>query len=116
MAGDDPTQTGGFVRVDLPARERKFLQELIALALDGVREELASHGDAHPKLVDLRREEAAYERLLEGLAGGRLATGADVRAILAELGEVIDASNEYARVVFEHKALQGLLAILEGSP
>lgn len=36
----------------------------------------------------------------------------DVRAVLRDLAQVIDADNEYERVIAEHEALHGLLGQL----
>jgi hypothetical protein len=112
MVGNDPTQATRLLRVDVPARDRTFLLELIAMVRDGVREELIGFSDRHPRVRQLRREEIAYERILIGLAGGELAVDHDVRAALVELAEVVDASNEYARVAFEHEALSRLIAVV----
>ena len=111
MDGSDPTHAVRRIRVDIPSLDRAFLKELITMSRDGVREELTGLGQSEYAPHPLRREEAAYERLLVGLHGGELEADADVRAALAQLGEVVDTSNEYARVVFEHRALQRLIAI-----
>lgn len=113
MAGTDPMQPRKAVRIDVSPRERNFLHELVTMALDGVRDELARGLDRLRRPAKLRREEAAYERLLAGLRSGRLGADPDLRAVLAELGEVVDASNEYARVVFEHDALHRLIAAID---
>lgn len=113
MAGNDPTQTRKVVCIGVSPRERNFLNELITMALDGVRDELARGLDRLRRPAMLRREEGAYERLLAGLHSGRLGADPDVRAVLAELGEVVDASNEYARVVFEHEALHRLIDAID---
>lgn len=114
MAGNDPTWAGKLVQVDVPLRDRTFLQELIAMARDGVREELIRFPARRSQPAHLRREEAAFERLLAGLASGWMEVDAEVHATLVELGEVVDSSNEHARVVFEHEALQGLIAAVAG--
>lgn len=38
----------------------------------------------------------------------------EVREVVTTLAQVIDASNEYERVVTEHEALHGLLAQIGG--
>ena len=115
MDGSDPAHAMRRARVDVPAPDRVFLKELITMSRDGVREELTRLGrEGAPR--PLHREEAAYERLLAGLHDGELEVDADVRAALAHLGEVVDTSNEYARVVFEHRALQRLIAIAGRGP
>jgi hypothetical protein len=37
----------------------------------------------------------------------------EVRAVVRDLAGVIDQDNEHSRVVFEHDAFHGLLAVLE---
>jgi hypothetical protein len=112
MAGNDPTKGRKTVGIEVSVRDRKFLREIFTMARDGVREELAEQPDRLRRPTRLRREEAAYERLLAGLRDGRLEVDRDVRAVLAELAEIVDASNEYSRVVTEHEALHGLIASL----
>ncbi len=111
MAGSDPTQAPRLVQVDIPPSDRVFLEELITMSRDGVREELADSLAGCSAPGELRREGRAHERLLAGLKNGTLESDADVRAVLAALSEVVDASNEYARVVFEHRALRRLIGI-----
>lgn len=113
MVGNDPKQATRLIRVDVPAPDRTFLRELIAMAHEGVREELICIPDGDPAVRPLRREEVAYERLLAGLAGGEIEVDRYLRATLAHLAEVVDASNEYSRVAFEHEALGRLIAIVD---
>lgn len=113
MAGNDPTKDTAPVSLDVCGRGRKFLQELFEMARDGVREELRAHGQRVSSPGLLRRELAAYERLLDGLDRRQLEPHPDLVAILNELAEVVDESNEYRRVVAEHEALHGLIDSLE---
>jgi hypothetical protein len=63
----------------------------------------------------LRREEAVYGRLLAALDERVIVPDRDVRAVLGDLAQIIDADNEYGRVVAEHNALYGLLGQVERS-
>ena len=62
----------------------------------------------------MRREEAAYERLLAALDELVIVPDDEVRGVVTTLAQIIDASNEYERVVAEHEALHGLLGQIEG--
>ena len=62
----------------------------------------------------LRREDAAYGRLLAALDELVIVPDPDVRDVLGDLAGIIDRSNEYRRVVCEHEALHYLLGQLGG--
>jgi hypothetical protein len=64
--------------------------------------------------MHLRREVAAYGRLLAALDELVIVPDDDLRTVLGELAKVIDSGNEYPRVVTEHEALHGLLDQLGG--
>ncbi len=109
MANENPMGRGAAVALQFPAGHVRFLRETFKDALDGVRDERA-HAK-RPKDPDrLRREEAAYGRLLAALDGLVIVPDDEVREVVAALAQVIDTSNEYERVVAEHEALHGLLA------
>ena len=113
MADQNPTGRGAAVALKLPADHVRFLRETFIDALDGVKDELESA----KQLQDperLRREEVVYGRLLAALDELVIVPDADVLTILDDLATVIDAGNEYSRVVAEHEALHGLLAQLGG--
>jgi hypothetical protein len=112
MAENDPMKDQVPVRLDLARRDRKFLEETLTMARDGVREELAEHSEGLREPRRLRREKAAYERLLSGIEGRQVVADPELCAILAELAKIVDESNEYSRVVAEHMAMRGLLASL----
>lgn len=113
MADQNPTGRGVAVALKLPADHVRFLRETFGDALDGVKDELESA--KQPKDPErLRREEAVYGRLLAALGELVIVPDADVLMILADLATVIDAGNEYGRVVAEHEALHDLLAQLGG--
>jgi len=115
MAENDPTKGATPVRLDLEANDREFLQEVLEMARDGVRDELSEHGPQVHNPQRLRREQAAFERLLTGVEQRRILPDPDAIAVLHELAEIIDSSNDFRRVVAEHAALHGLLATLERS-
>ncbi len=113
MADENPTGRGAAVVLNLPADQVGFLHGTFADAREGVQDELRHHPREVKDPAHLRREEAAYGRLLTALDESVIVPDADVRAFVVDLAEVIDQGNEYSRVVFEHGAFQGLLAVLE---
>ena len=100
------------VQLDVPRRDRRFLEEVLTMARDGVRDELREHGEQVREPRRLRREAAAYERLLGAVEDRRAIPDPELCAVLEELAEIVDEGNEYGRVVAEHKAMRGLLASL----
>ena len=113
MANDHPTRRGAAVALQFPAGHVRFLRETFRDALDGVKDELANA--KRTKDPDrLRREEAAYGRLLAALDELVIVPDDEVRALLGRVAKIIDGSNEYERVVTEHEALHGLLAQIGG--
>jgi hypothetical protein len=113
MANQNPTGRGAVVALELPAEHLAFLRGIFDKAQGGVKDEL----EEFPDQLDperLRREEAAYGRLLTGLAELVIVTDRDVLDVLGDLAGIIDEGNEYRRVVSEHEALHGLLAQLRG--
>jgi len=113
MATDNPTGRGAAVALQFPSGHVRFLRETFKDALDGVRDELANA--KRVKDPDrLRREEAAYGRLLAALDELVIVPDDEVRALLGRLAQIIDTSNEYERVIAEHEALHGLLAQIDG--
>lgn len=113
MADENPTGDGTAVALDLPADQVGFLRGTFADAREGVQDELKHHPGELKDPAHLRREETAYGRLLTALGECVIVPDVDVRAVVVDLAEVIDQGNEYSRVVFEHDAFQGLLAVLE---
>ena len=112
MADSDVTKAAVPVALKIGCRDRKFLKEMFEMARDGASEELRTHGRQVSSPVRLRRELAAYELLLEGLDRRQLDPHPGLIAVLGELAEVVDESNDYRRVVAEHDALHGLIASL----
>jgi hypothetical protein len=115
MADENPTGRGTAVALDLLADQVGFLRGTFADVREGVQDELRHHPGEAKDSLHLRREEAAYGRLLTALDECVIVPDADVRTLVRDLAEVIDQGNEYSRVVFEHDALRGLLALLEPS-
>ncbi len=113
MAENDPKAGAAAFPLDLGARDREFLLEVLTMARDGAREELAEGGQRRPERESLRREERALERLARGVERGCIVPDADSVAALRELAAVVDSSNDYRRVVAEHDALQRAIAGLQ---
>lgn len=108
MADHNPTGSGTAVALKLPADHVRFLRETLEDALDGVKDELDNA--KRPGDPDrLRREKAAYGRLLTGLEELVIVPNDQVREVVVGLAQIIDASNEYERVVLEHEALTNLI-------
>jgi hypothetical protein len=108
MADQNPTGRGAAVALNLPADQVRFLRSVFAMARDGIRDELTEHPDELREPARLRREEAAYGRLLTALDELVIVPDAEVRAVIDVLAQTIDTSNEYERVVTEHDALASL--------
>lgn len=113
MAENDPTKDQTTIRFDLSRNYREFLKEVFTMARDGADEELREHGRRLQDPDRLRREQAAYERLLAALDGRLVEPDPELLAVLQELVEVVDESNEYRRVVAEHEALHAMIASFE---
>ncbi len=113
MAEIDPMRDRMPVQLDIPRRDRKFLKEVLTMAREGVREELREHGGRLREPRRLRREVVAYERLLRAVEEQRVIPDPELCGVLDELAGIVDESNEYARVVAEHKAMRGLLSSLD---
>jgi hypothetical protein len=114
MADQNPTGRGAAIALKLPADHVRFLRDTFTIARAGVRDELKDYPKQLKDPNHLRREFAVYGRLLVALDELVIVPDADVLAVLAELSTVIDAGNEYSRVVSEHEALHGLLDQLRG--
>jgi hypothetical protein len=113
MANQNPTGSSSAVVLSIPADQARFLRSTFEKARAGVKDER----EEFPDQLDperLRREEAAYGRLLAGLDELVIAADQDVLDVLGDLAGVIDQGNEYRRVISGHEALHGLLAQLRG--
>ena len=109
MADENPTGRGSAVALQIPADQARFLRGVFQMALRGIEDELADYPKRLKEPARLRREKAAYGRLLAALDELVIVPDADVRDVLGDLAGIIDRSNEYKRVVSEHEALRGLL-------
>lgn len=115
MAKENPTGRGTAVALNILADHARFLRGTFESAQAGVREELDNYPAGLGEPTHLRREDAAYGRLLAALDELVIVPDSDVRDMLGDLAGIIDSSNEYKRVVAEHEALHGLLGqIKEG--
>jgi hypothetical protein len=114
MADENPTGRGSAVTLKIPADQVRFLRGLFKDARAGVRQELKDYPKQLKDPTRLRREDAAYGRLLAALDECVIVPDRDVREVVTSLAQVIDGSNEYERVVSEHEALQGLLGQIKG--
>jgi hypothetical protein len=113
MAIQNPTGSGAAVALKIPADHIGFLRSTFEKARAGVKDEL----EEFPDQLDperLQREEAAYGRLLAALDELVIVPDRDVLDVLGDLAGIIDQGNEYRRIVTEHEALHGLLALLRG--
>jgi hypothetical protein len=108
MATDNLTGRGAAVALKIPADRVRFLRSVFSMARDGLRDELADHPEQLREPARLRREEAVYGRLLAALDELVIVPDEDMRAVVGELAQTIDQSNEYERVVAEHEALASL--------
>ena len=90
MADRNPTGAGDAVALAIPAEHRKFLRDLFEIARNGIREELAQYPKQLKEPSRLRREEAAYEKLLAALDSGSIVPDRDVCDVLRDLAEIYD--------------------------
>lgn len=116
MADENPTGDGVAVALSIPSDQLRFLRSTFAMSRDGIREELERFGDRLSDPQRLRRQLAAHARLLAGLCARSIVPDREVRELVAHVADVIDAANEYGRVVAEHTALHGLLTQIASSP
>lgn len=114
MADENPTGRGKAVALKLPADHVRFLRDTFESAREGVRDELRDFPDDLKDPDHLRREDAAYGRLLAALNELVIVPDQDVRDLVGDLAHIIDRGNEYSRAVTEHEALHGLHAQLGG--
>lgn len=112
MADENPTGRGSAVTLNMPADQIGFLRGLFKSARAGVRQELKEYPHQLKEPARLRREDAAYGRLLAALDELVIVPEDDLCAVLGDLAKIIDSANEYSRVIAEHEALHGLLGQL----
>lgn len=114
MAGENPTGRGAAVALKIPADQIRFLRSTFRSAQAGICDELRDYPKQLKEPSSLRREEAAYRRLLRALDEVAIVPDPDVCGVVGDLAQIIDSGNEYRRVVTEHEALHGLLDQLGG--
>lgn len=114
MASENPMGRGSAVALKITDDQACFLRSVFRMAQDGIKDELENYPKQLGDPTRLRREEAAYGRLLVALDELVIVLDDDVRTILRDLAQTIDAANEYERVVSEHEALYGLLEQVGG--
>lgn len=112
MSAQNPKGPHDSVGLSIPAFHADFLRETFEGGRAGACAELREYPDqvSDPQL--LRREAAAYSKLLTALEERVIVPDGAVREVVTDLARAIDRENEYARVVAEHEALHGLLAQL----
>jgi hypothetical protein len=115
MASENPKGRGAAVALTITADQVRFLRSVFRMAQDGIKDELANYPKQLGDPTRLRREEAAYGRLLVALDELVIVPDDDVRSILRDLAQTIDAANEHERVVSEHEALSDLMEQVGGS-
>jgi hypothetical protein len=108
MANENPTGSGPAVALTVPPDDAAFLRSIFGIIQGGIRDELAEYPDQLREPTRLHREEAVYDALIDALDSGSIVVSGDIRCVLCDLAKMIDAENEYARVVAEHAALLGL--------
>lgn len=96
-----------------PSRFPPSIESFCAISLrsraTGFEKELTQYPKQLKEPRRLRREEAAYEKLLAALDSDSIVPDRDVRDVLRDLAEIYDRENEHERVITEHEALHGLL-------
>jgi hypothetical protein len=114
MANENPTCDKRAVPIDLPANHLVILRDTLADCLEGVRDDLETPETAKDR-VKAHEEADAYQRLLAGLARGKILVP-DTAALAAvrKIATADDEASNYAEVAANHDALHGLLSLLEG--
>lgn len=114
MAEKNPMGGERAVPLDLPANHLLILRATLADCLEGVRGDLKTP-EAVTDTEQAREEADAYQRLLAGLARGKILVP-DEAALSAvrKIATADDEASNYAEVAANHDALHGLLSLLEG--
>lgn len=114
MAASNPKGDGSAIVLSIAFRDHPFLLHTLTAARDGLREELDRLADQLRESTSvLLREEAAYDKLIDGLSGEPIHPDVDIRDAVRGIADSIDHENEYHRVVAEHDALWCLLKQVE---
>ena len=96
MADENPTGRGSAVALSIPADQVRFLRGLFSSARAGVRQELKEYPKQLKEPARLHREDAAYGRLLAALDELVIVPDDDVRDVLGDLAQIIDAATSTA--------------------
>jgi hypothetical protein len=114
MADENPTGGKRAVSLDLPAQHVLILRDTLADCLEGVRGDLATP-ETVKDLNQARGEANAYQRLLAGLARGKiLVPDSAALSAVKKIATADDRASNYAEIAANHDALHGLLSLLEG--
>jgi hypothetical protein len=92
------------VKLGLDAAQKAFLRRELLTAREGLRADMAEFPEDFPDPAGVRREIAAFDRLLDGIAGGYVVADRATRDLARTISTSIDAGNEFGRVLFEHSA------------
>lgn len=115
MATQQDTGDGATVPLGLPATQVKILRGTIASCLEGVSGDLRQP-EQLPDPERAQREAGAYERLLAALDKGVIDLPDDAaREAVEVMVLAVEEDTDYARIIAEHDALFGLLALLGGT-
>lgn len=102
------------VLLDLPPDHLLILRDTLADCLEGVRDDLETP-EAVKDPGQAREEADAYQRLLAGLARGKiLVPDAAALSAVRKIAAADDEASNYAETAANHDALYGLLSLLEG--
>jgi hypothetical protein len=114
MANENPTGGERAVPLDLPVNHLLILRDTLADCLEGVRGDLNTP-EAVKDPEQAREEADAYQRLLAGLARGKILVP-DEAALSAvrKIATADDEASNYDEIAANHDALHGLLSLLEG--
>jgi hypothetical protein len=113
MAKKNPTGGRRAVPLDLPAQHIAILRDSLSDCLEGLRGDLEAPGGLSAP-DEAHQEAEAYQRLLAGLARGKILVPDEAaRAAVEAIAAGDDEASNYAEVVANHEALHGLLALLE---
>ena len=114
MANENPTGGERAVPLDLSADHLLILRDTLADCLEGVQGDLETpEGVKDPERA--RQEADAYQRLLAGLARGRILVPDEAALSAVEkIATADDKASNYAEIAANHDALHGLLALLKG--
>lgn len=115
MSCSQPTGGDEAVALDLPDSQRKILRSTLTSCLEGVSGDLKQPVGL-PDPEKAQREAAAFGRLLVALDVGTFSLpDEEAREAVEAMVASIEKDSDYARVIAEHDALFGLLALLGGT-